>query len=145
MRRARVIALAVVGAAVLVLLGSMIAGLTGLGRDRRPARKGEGRAVPERVRVEVLNAAGVPGLARTATERLRDHGFDVVFYGNARGFGRDTSMVLDRVGEGQHPHEIARVLEIGRVISRPDTTLYLEATVVIGRDWTGARVDSTAR
>ena len=36
-----------------------------------------------RVRVEVLNAGGEDGMARLATEHLRDQGFDVVFFGNA--------------------------------------------------------------
>ena len=51
----------------------------------------------ERVRVEVLNAAGRPNLAREATDRLRDGGFDVVFFGNADRFGGEQSVVLDRV------------------------------------------------
>ena len=36
-----------------------------------------------RVRVEVLNAGGVPGMASRATDHLRESGFDVVYYGNA--------------------------------------------------------------
>ena len=82
----------------------------------------------------MLNAAGVAGLARTATERLRDRGFDVVYFGNAESFGVDTSVVLDRVGRPQVARDVAAALGISRVESRPDSTLYLEATVVLGRD-----------
>ena len=43
-----------------------------------------------RIRVEVLNAGGEPGMARMATDQLRDRGFDVVYFGNAESFGRDS-------------------------------------------------------
>ncbi len=92
----------------------------------------------ERVRVEVLNASGITDAASKATRRLRDHGFDVVYYGNARGFSPDTSLVLDRVGRPELAQRAATALAIGRVVSLPDTALYLEVTVVIGRDWRAA-------
>lgn len=98
------------------------------------------RAAPgERVRVEVLNAAGVPGLARVATRTLRERGFDVVYFGNARGFSPETTLVIDRVGREETARDVAGALEVERVSSRPDSTLLLEVTVVIGRDWKGAR------
>ena len=88
-----------------------------------------------RVRVEVLNASGRAGLAREATRILRDRGFDVVSFGNARGFGPDTSLVLDRVGRMDAARQVADALGVRRVLARPDSNLYLDATVVLGRDW----------
>ena len=89
-----------------------------------------------RVRVEVRNAAGQAGLARAATAVLRDQGFDVVYYGNASDFDEDSSVVLDRVGRLDFAREVADALGIPRVLSLPDSNLYLDATVVLGEDWT---------
>jgi hypothetical protein len=86
-------------------------------------------------RVEVLNASGRAGLARTATAQLRDAGFDVVFYGNAAGFDGDSSVVIDRTGRDEVARAAGRRLGIGRVRSDRDTTLFLDATIVVGRDW----------
>lgn len=88
-----------------------------------------------RVRVEVLNATATRGLARTATDVLRDRGFDVVQTGNARGFSQDASVVLDRVGNAQMAQQVAAALGIARVETRRDTTLVLDVTVVLGKDW----------
>lgn len=88
----------------------------------------------ERPRIEVLNAAGRPGLARTVTTTLRDQGFDVVFYGNARR-GRDSSIVLGRGGDPRAARAVAAALDIAAVRHDPDTTLLLDATVVLGKDW----------
>lgn len=86
-------------------------------------------------RLEVLNASGRSGMARSATAHLRAGGFDVVFFGNAPAALGDSSVVIDRTGEDGVAHAAARRLGIGRVTTVPDTTLYLDATVVLGRDW----------
>ena len=66
----------------------------------------------ERVRVEVLNAAGIPGLARVVTRTLRERGFDVVYFGNARGFSPESTLVIDRVGREETAREVAGALEV---------------------------------
>jgi len=91
-----------------------------------------------RVRVEVLNAGGASGMARKATERLRERGFDVVYFGNARTFGRDSSLVIDRVGDVRTARSVADALGIRRVRSLPDSNLYLDVSVLLGTDWTPA-------
>ena len=96
---------------------------------------GTARRISGRVRVEVLNGAGQSGLARSATDVLRDEGFDVVYFGNADDFGRDSSVVLDRVGRVDLARAVADALGIPRVLSEPDSNLYLDATVVLGEDW----------
>jgi hypothetical protein len=97
----------------------------------------DGRTVriPGRVRVEVLNAGGKADMARRATDRLRDHGLDVVYFGNAETFGRDSSVVLDRVGRLEAARAVADVLGIRHVRSEPDSNLYLDVTVLLGREW----------
>ena len=97
--------------------------------------EGIGQASRERVRVEVLNAGGVGGAAQAATDELRDAGFDVVYFGNADQFGRDSSVVLDRVGETESARNVADALGIRNVRSLPDSNLYLDVSVWLGRDW----------
>jgi hypothetical protein len=92
----------------------------------------------ERVRVEVLNAGGVPGQARAATERLREIGFDVVSFGNAGTFDQEITTVVDRVGRLELARAVARVLDVDEVISEPDPNLFVDVTVLLGKDWIGA-------
>lgn len=137
-------------AAVALLLGSVAWGVWDHFRGRRaeaaPVAHGPGSAqalpaapasAPQgRVRVQVLNATPTHGLARKATDLLRDHGFDVVETGNApRGTSPAESVVLDRVGRAEVARQVADALGIRRVEARRDTTLLLDVTVVLGRDW----------
>lgn len=89
----------------------------------------------ERVRVEVLNAGGEQGVARIATDELRSLGFDVVYFGNAETFDAEMSAVVDRVGRLEAARAVANALGIRNVRSEPDTSLYLDTTVRLGRDW----------
>lgn len=100
------------------------------GQAPAPVRPPSGR-----VRVQVLNATRTSGLARTATDVLRDRGFDVVEMGNARGFSPDSSVVLDRVGHVEPARQVADALGIRRVESKRDSNLVLDVTVVLGSDW----------
>ncbi len=119
----------------IVMLGG---GAVYLGR-RFPGSREEGgapRYVPrERVRVEVLNAGGVAGLAREVTNQLRDDGFDVVQFGNAGSLDRDSTMVIDRVGRDELAEGVANALGIRNVLSEPDSNLFVDVTVLLGRDW----------
>ena len=86
-----------------------------------------------RIKVEVLNATKVRGLARKATFYLRDRGFDVVAIGTARE-QRETTLVLDR---SNHPAWAALAAKAfnAKVESRPDSSRYLDVTVLLGSDW----------
>lgn len=128
-----VLALVALGLAALVLVGR------GAGEPEGAAASGETGPAERRIRVEVLNAAGIPRLAQRGTDRLRDRGFDVVYFGNARGFHPDTSLVLDRVGDLEAARAVADALGVTQVRSAPDTSLYLEVTVVLGKDWEQAQ------
>jgi hypothetical protein len=89
-------------------------------------------------RVEVLNASGRAGLARAATDRLRHAGYDVVFFGNAPAAAGDSSIVLDRTGTDAVARAAASHLGIAAVATCVDTTLFVDATVIIGADWAAA-------
>ena len=87
-----------------------------------------------RIRVEVLNATRVRGLARRATMHLRDRGFDVVNVGTSRET-RDTTVVLDRSGHADWAALVARALGGARVEQAPDSSRYLDVTVLVGATW----------
>ena len=87
-----------------------------------------------RIRVEVLNATRVRGLARRATMHLRDRGFDVVYVGTSRD-PRDSTLVLDRSGHLDWATLVASALGGARVESAPDSSRYLDVTVLVGATW----------
>lgn len=95
-----------------------------------------GVLVPDgvRIKVEVLNASGKRGLARSATFALRDAGFDVVRYANDP-TSRDSTLVLARSGNEDWARLVARALGGARVEARPDSTRFLDVTVLLGSDW----------
>ena len=122
-----------VAAVAVVLLGSALG--QWIPDDSTPA--GEPLLSPgaERVTVDVRNAGGVAGMARTATDRLRASGFDVVSLGNAADFDEDSSVVIDRVGALQTAASVAEALGIRSVTSEPDSNLFVDVTVRLGSDW----------
>lgn len=88
-----------------------------------------------RGRIEVLNASGRRGIARLATDELRNAGFDVVFFGNAPAAAGDSSIVLDRTGNDAVARAAAQRLGIAAVRTERDSTLFVDATVILGVDW----------
>lgn len=94
------------------------------------------RRVPDsvRVRVEVLNATRTRGLARRATSYLRERGFDVVSAGNAPE-QLDSSRVVVHTGMREWGDLAAELLGGGAVELRPDTSRYLDLTVILGASW----------
>ena len=103
-----------------------------------PAQGGAPRAAAPagRVRVQVLNATPTHGLARRATDVLRDRGYDVLEMGNApRGTNPRESVVYDRVGDLEAARGVGQALGITRVETKRDPSLLLEVTVVLGSDW----------
>lgn len=128
--------------AVAVLVGSLVAGMFGRGAGTPAAptnpaatTPGEAAMPAGRMRVQVLNASGRAGLAREATRVLRDRGFDVLEFGNGKGYPPDSSVVLDRTGHVELARQVADAVGIRRVTAKPDSNLYLDVTVVLGRDW----------
>jgi hypothetical protein len=86
-----------------------------------------------RIKVEVLNASTVRGLARRAATYLRDRGFDVVHVGSSS-VRSDTTLVLDRSGVHERAELVAQAMG-ATAVSRPDTSRYLDATVLVGAGW----------
>jgi LytR cell envelope-related transcriptional attenuator len=86
------------------------------------------------IRVEVLNAAQVPGLADRMTELLRSQGFDVVSYDNAASLS-DTTRILDRVGNARYAREVALALPGTAIQRQLSRERFVDVTVVVGRDY----------
>jgi len=128
-------------AAMLAAVGSL--GLAAAGLDAR--RQSAAPAAPqrvidvhssatERIRVQVLNATATRGLGRRAMLYLRDRGFDVVEVGTSRRT-QDSTVVLDRSRHPEWAQRVAKALGGARVEARPDSSRYLDVTVILGTSW----------
>jgi LytR cell envelope-related transcriptional attenuator len=98
------------------------------------AASGDATAPPGvRIKVEVLNATLTKGLARRATTYLRDRGFDVLETGTyKKQLGK--TLVIDR---SNHPEwaKLVAAAFAGIVEEKPDSSRYLDVTVLVGADW----------
>lgn len=105
-------------------------------RTRAPSAS-VGHIVPAgtRIKVEVLNATDTKGLARRAMLAMRDAGFDVVFFGNSTERA-DTTRVLDRSGHADWAALASRALGRAHVEEVPDSSRFLDLTILVGRNWT---------
>lgn len=108
-----------------------------------PGTAGSPEETPLRqVRIEVLNGCGVTGLASRFTDYLRAEGYDVVVTDNYRNFNVDSSFVIDRISmDSENAIRIARSLgiESRRVESIVSDELVVEATLVLGRDYSSLK------
>ncbi|HKO16089.1 MAG TPA: LytR C-terminal domain-containing protein [Gemmatimonadaceae bacterium] len=128
--------IAVTSVLMAIVLAGAAATLGARARHRTPERSPLLRLAPSgtRVRVEVLNATRTRGLARRAMLQLRDAGFDVVALGNVAGV-RDSTVVLDRSGHPEWARRVASAMGRAGVEERPDSSRYLDITVVLGTSW----------
>jgi hypothetical protein len=125
----KTLGLALVGAVLAVATATALPARRGLSHAAKPSdRSGQ------RVRVQVLNATRVRGLCRRAMLYLRDQGFDVVEVGTTKVL-QDTTLVLDRSRHPEWAQNIATSLGGARVETRPDTSRYLDVTVLVGSSW----------
>lgn len=145
MERLRGVAVLLVVLAAGAFIGSAVSQWKPLPEAQRRDVVGRNPVMPPlgRVRVEVLNAGGTESMARLATDLLRDSGFDVVFFGNADHFGDDSTVVFDRTGDLNAARAVADVLGARSVRAEPDSNLYLDVTVLLGREWTPQRPEAS--
>lgn len=87
--------------------------------------------------VAVLNASGRPGLARIGTRMLRDAGVDVLSFGNSTEAKTplDSTKILVRRGPASVGERIRRALKVGKIVMAPDSSLLLDASVLLGADF----------
>ena len=96
-----------------------------------------------RVTVEVLNASGRPGLAKTGTRILRRAGIDVLTFGNAPdSIGTlDSTRIVVRRGSSAVGERLRKALGVGRVVVELDGRRLLDASVLLGADFAPARLE----
>jgi len=92
--------------------------------------------------VEVLNGCGIDGLAGKTADFLRARNFDIVKIDNARHSNYQYTIVQDRMGNLDNALKVARALGVKRqnVIQQRNPDLYLEVSVIIGKDWESLRL-----
>ncbi|KXK04149.1 MAG: hypothetical protein UZ04_CHB001001187 [Chlorobi bacterium OLB4] len=91
-----------------------------------------------KLQIDVRNASGVNGVASKFTDYLRQNGFDVVEIGNFETSDEDVTIILDRKGNNKKTlGKISSALGISEknIVEEIDKSLYLDATVVIGKDF----------
>ncbi len=90
------------------------------------------------IKVEVLNGNGVDGIAATTTDFLREHGFDVVKTDDADRTDYAYTLIKDRAGNLYSARRLAEVLDVDTlsVIQEINKSLILDATVILGQDYT---------
>lgn len=141
--RQRVRAVAIAGMVLLVVVVSIVWYAVGQRRpsdaapmvEQQRALDPDARAPADtRVRVIVLNGTEIRGLARRATNLVRDLGYDVVEYGNASA-PRDSTAILVHTGHADWARRLARGVGSAIIDEQPDSSRYVDLTLVIGRDW----------
>lgn len=88
------------------------------------------------IQLDVMNGTGETKLAQRLTDFLRGRGFDVVEMGNYAG-DLENTLVIDRTGRREAAVRVARSLGVPeeKVIQKIDSTLYLDVSVYIGKDY----------
>jgi len=98
--------------------------------------EGKGILKNEAIQVNILNGCGEKGVADKFRQYLRLRGFDVVEIGNYNSNTKNT-LVLDRLGDKRSCIKVAHSLGLhdSTIIKKIDSSLYLRATLIIGKDY----------
>ncbi len=89
------------------------------------------------LQIDVQNGTGIQGLGNKFMEFLRTSGFDVVDMGNFSSSDEKNSFVIDRAGNMRNAKRVDVSLGISEkyVIQQVNKNYFLDATVVIGKDY----------
>ena len=93
--------------------------------------------VQQLIQVEVLNGCGVAGIGDGLTDVLRAKGIDVVKTGNYRSFDVDNTFIVERMGKTETANRAADSLNLDKrfIITEKNKNLFLDLTIVIGKDY----------
>jgi hypothetical protein len=86
-----------------------------------------------RIRLDIWNASGRPGLAEEVTWMLRRKGYDVIDYGNFS-TRQKKSLIKDLTGDLRSAQTISDILSCGEVITRYDEKRLVDISVILGED-----------
>lgn len=109
-------------------------------RARLLAMSAELERSPEsenRTVIEILNGAGIPGLAGKFSDYLRGEGFDVLRFTNAQRYDYPRTLVINRGSDVSQAQMVAQALGMdpGDVENIPDQDVQIDVTVVLGDDY----------
>jgi len=86
------------------------------------------------VKVEVWNATNRKDLAYDVQRRLRQYGIDAVRWGNF-GICKKYTTVIDRLGDIELAHKVAKIVGSGVVKTDIDKTRFVDLSIVLGNDF----------
>ena len=92
-----------------------------------------------KVQVSVLNGCGVKGIADLYTNFLRNMGYDVIDYGNAKHFEYSkTKLLVHNKNHKDFIYEVVELLEINpeHMEYNYDKNIFYDLTLIIGSDYT---------
>jgi hypothetical protein len=94
------------------------------------------------IQLNVLNASGESGIASKTRNHLRQLGFDVVEIGNYDKL-IDSTIIIDRLGDKISSYKLSKAigLDENKIETVIDSSLYLRATLVLGKDFSNLRVN----
>jgi polyisoprenyl-teichoic acid--peptidoglycan teichoic acid transferase len=87
-----------------------------------------------KARVEVLNGAGVEGLAKVVASELQKSGYIVVSTGNAPGFSYDKTQIVVH-NDSTNEVEVTRLVHCTQVKYDHNKSATADMTVIIGKDY----------
>jgi hypothetical protein len=92
--------------------------------------------------VEVLDGAGSMRAAQYVTDILRTQGYDVVEMKKNNGELEERTIILDRSGNLDAARKLATALGVAqdKVFQKIDHNVYLDVTVVLGKDYSHLKV-----
>ena len=94
------------------------------------------------IQLEVLNGTTEPKAAQRLREALRAGGFDVVDMGNYKASNVEHTTVIGRTADQSAAISVASYLGVdkSRVLSQPDKNLFLDVSVIVGKDINQLRI-----
>ncbi|MGB3016685.1 MAG: LytR C-terminal domain-containing protein [Ignavibacteria bacterium] len=89
------------------------------------------------IQLDVQNGTSENGVAAKFTDYLRRNGYDVVEMGNFKSRGEERTIVIDRSGDMSKAKRVAKLLGVSEknIVQQINNSLYLDVTVVIGKDY----------
>lgn len=89
------------------------------------------------IQINILNATGENRIGARFRDYLKTKGFDIVDMGNYKAEVEKT-MVLDVIGDIRKAKRVADAIGVSQrnVVQQLDKTKYIDATVIIGKDYT---------
>lgn len=125
-----------------LMLFSFIVRLNSTPLNTKLSENEKSRGYNNSIQLNILNATGKKGLASKARIYLRKIGFDVVEIGNYD-TELDSSLVIDRLGDKTSSFKLSRAIGLNenKIQTVIDSSLYLRATLVLGKDFSNLRLN----